>query len=236
VVYMKKISLFALLVLIVFVNNSCSVSDRFTYVAPEYKNLNQSGVQILIMPFISSLLENDQLAEFINRKNASKQMLTSKEIELIDNYIPVLLSENTFAKIVKANKESIKSPLKFEYKSPGNEFDSTQLVYIPDVRGFSYEENIPNYLFFVEDAYFNKSGDEKGVTMGRGSESFFVMVAGIEYLLWDNLKGRVAAFGKLQAKQKLLSLPNKESYLAILETFVVDLLSQSPLAQKKVYF
>lgn len=234
--YLKKILVFTLLAVIVFVNYSCSVSDRFTYVAPEYKNLNQSGVQILIMPFISSLLENDQLNEFINRKNASKQMLTTKEVELIENYMPVLLSENTFAKIIKANKESIKSPLKFSYKSPGSDFDSTQFVYIPDVKGFAYEDNIPNYLFFVQDAYFNKSGDEKGVTMGRGSESFFVMMAGIEYLLWDNLKGCVAAFGKLQAKQKLLSLPNKESYLAILETFVVDMLSQSPLAQKKIYF
>ncbi len=214
---------------------SCMASDRFTFVAPEYKNLNQSGVEILIMPFITNLFETNQLQEYIERKNRSKETLTTKEIELLENYIPILLAENSFSKITKAEKKSLKTPIKFNYIIPEGS-DTAKRIYVPQIKNLTYEDIIPKYIFFIEDAYFNKSGDEKGVFMGRGSESFFVFNAGIEYLLWDNHNGKIAAFGKLQTKQKLLALPNKESYLAILETFIVDLLRDSPLAQKKIYF
>jgi len=221
--------------LLTFVLLSCTASDRFTFVAPEYKNLNQSGVEILIMPFITNLFETNQLQEYIERKNRSKETLTAKEMELLENYIPILLAENSFSKITKAEKKSLKTPIKFDHIIPEGS-DTTKRVYVPRIKNLTYEDIIPKYIFFIEDAYFNKTGDEKGVFMGRGSESFFVFDAGIEYLLWDNHNGKIAAFGKLQAKQKLLALPNKESYLAILETFVVDLLRDSPLAQKKIYF
>ncbi len=221
--------------LLTFVLLSCTASDRFTFVAPEYKNLNQSGVEILIMPFITNLFETNQLQEYIERKNKSSETLTTKEIELLENYIPILLAENSFSKITKAEKKSLKTPIKFDHIIPEGS-DTTKRVYVPRIKNLTYEDIIPKYIFFIEDAYFNKSGDEKGVFMGRGSESFFVFNAGIEYLLWDNHNGKIAAFGKLQTKQKLLALPNKESYLTILETFVVDLLRDSPLAQKKIYF
>lgn len=214
---------------------SCTASDRFTFVAPEYKSLNQSGVEILVMPFISSLFENGQLRDFIERKNKSKETLTAKEIELLENYVPILLAENSFAKITRAEKKDLKTPIKFQYVN-AEEGDTSKKVYVPEIKNLIYDEIMPKYLFFVEDAFFNKSGDEKGVSMGRGSDSFFMFNAGIEYLLWDNHKGKIAAFGKLQVKQKLLSLPNKESYLAVLETFIVDFLKDSPLAQKKIYF
>ncbi len=215
---------------------SCSGSDRFTYVAPEYKNLNQSNVEILIMPFISTLLESDQLHTFIEKKNQTKQLLTTKEIELIDNYMPILLAENTFAKIIKADKGLIRARIKFNYVATQHKSDSSNMMYLPEVKNLIYDGRKPDYLFFIEDAYFVRSGDEKGVSIGRGSQSFFKLDAGIKYILLDNLTGRVAALGKLKSTQKLLSLPGKESYLVALETFITDMLSNSPLAQKKVYF
>ncbi|NMB81069.1 MAG: hypothetical protein GYA14_04570 [Ignavibacteria bacterium] len=223
------IMLFSILLL------SCAPTDRFTFVAPEYKRLNQSGVEILVMPFISTLFDNGQLHDYIERKNKSKETLTAKEIELLENYVPILLAENSFAKITRAEKKDLNTPIKFQYVN-AEIGDTSKKVFVPEIKNLVYDEIMPKYLFFVEDAFFNKTGDEKGVSMGRGSESFFVFDAGIEYLLWDNHQGKIAAFGKLQAKQKLLSLPNKESYLAILETFIVDFLKDSPLAQKKIYF
>lgn len=233
--YLKQYkNLFAkLLIVILFV--SCTASNQFKFVAPEYKNLNQSGVEILVMPFITTLLESEQLGNFIERKNKAKETLTSKEIELIENYIPIFLSENSFAKITKAEKKYLQTPIKFNYVF-GENSDSSKKFYVPQLKNFVYEEIMPKYIFFIEDAFFNKSGDEKGLSVGRGSESFYVFDAGIEYLLWDNHNGKIAALGNLRTKQKLLSLPNKEFYLTILETFVVDFLKDSPLAQKKIYF
>lgn len=215
---------------------ACSSADRFIYIAPEYKNLNQSNVEILIMPLISTLLESDQLHNFIEKKNQNKQLLTSKEIELIDNYLPILLAENTFAKIIKAEKQLINKQIKFNYISTQNNSDSSNMMYMPEVKDLIYDGKNPDYLFFIEDAYFVRAGDEKGVSMGRGSQSFFILDAGIKYILLDNRTGKVAAMGKLKSTQKLLSLPGKESYLVALETFISDMLSNSPLAQKKIYF
>lgn len=215
---------------------ACSGADRFIYVAPEYKNLNQSNVEILIMPLISTLLDNDQLHNFIEKKNQNKQLLTSKEIELIDNYMPILLAENTFAKIIKAEKQLINKRIKFSYVSAQNNSDSSNMMYMPEVKDLIYDGKNPDYLFFIEDVYFVRTGDEKGVSMGRGSQSFFTLDAGIKYILLDNRTGKVAAMGKLKSTQKLLSLPGKESYLFALETFISDMLSNSPLAQKKIYF
>jgi hypothetical protein len=206
------------------------------YVADEYKNLQQSGVNILVMPFISNLLESSQVQGFFEKKNKAKQYLTAKEIELLENYMPIFLEENTFAKVTKAEKETIKSKIKFNYISLEEKEDTTTQFYLPNLNQYAYDGVIPQYLFFVQDAFFNKTGDGKGVSLGRGSETFFVIDAGIKYLLWDNIKNKVAAYGKLQTKQKLFSLPTKESYLTILELFVNDMVSQSPFAQKKIYF
>lgn len=233
---MKKLKNSKLTLLLSLVLIACSSADRFIYIAPEYKNLNQSNVEILIMPLISTLLESDQLHNFIEKKNQNKQLLTSKEVELIDNYLPILLAENTFAKIIKAEKQLIQKQIKFNYVSAQSNPDSSNMMYMPEIKDLIYDGKNPDYLFFIEDAYFVRTGDEKGVSMGRGSQSFFILDAGIKYILLDNRTGKVAAMGRLKSTQKLLSLPGKESYLVALETFISDMLSNSPLAQKKVYF
>ena len=215
---------------------NCSPSGQLHYIAPEYKNLQQSTALVMVMPFITKMIDPMQREILIDKKNEQKKPLTDREIELFENYISPLLAENTYAKIVQPDNSFKASDLKLTYQVIQNESEQKVSLFIPTSKQVVYKGETPDYLLLFEDLYFLKDATEKGLSLGRGTSTSYSMNGGIEYLLWDNKKGKVAAYGKLYKKLKLLSVPSKEDYMVLLENFASSIIANSPLSARKIYF
>ncbi len=58
------------------------------------------------------------------------------------------------------------------------------------------------------------------------------MKAGVKYLLWDNNKQRIAAYGKLENGLNFLDFPTRENYVQLFEKWALLIVQKSPLVRK----
>ncbi|MFA7228651.1 MAG: hypothetical protein WC061_06400 [Melioribacteraceae bacterium] len=157
-------------------------------------------------------------------------------MELFDNYISQLLSDNSQAKFSRADKDIVLRDFKLTHQLLQIDNSSKFDLYLPSEIKTVSKNDEPDYLALFTDVYFNKNYIEKGDGLGRGTQSSYRINAGIEYELWDNRRGKIAAFGRISQNIKLIDVPSKEDYLSILEKMAITIIQQSPFASKKIYF
>jgi hypothetical protein len=229
---------FLLIVILVFnviIISSCTPASQFQYIAPEYRNLNEQNVTVLLMPFITKIVDPVQRGIIFDKKNKEKKPVNDKEIEVLENYLSPILSENTWAKIIRADESLKPNSLKLVYKEIEIEGGKKIELFVPTNK-ISNRGTMPEYILFIEDLYFLKDMEEKNQALGRGTNTLFTMVAGIEYLLWDNKKEKLVGYGELNRKLRLFAVPDREEYIGVLENFALSIIQKSPLVQKKIYF
>lgn len=216
---------------------ACASSDVFQYVEQDYRGRQQSSVSVIIAPVLSEIVPPGQREAIFNRKNEKKRMLSTKEISLFSNYMPPILSDYTQAAVIEPD-QSFKFPdFTFTLENFTTEDGQKISLYVPAKSDkLKYNDEVPNYILFTEDLYFNKNMEEQSMSIGRGSSSSFLLEGGIEYLLWDNSKGRVAAYGSLQKGLQLFGMPGKEEYLLMLDFFASSIIKNSPLAFKEIRY
>lgn len=220
---------------IVLLSISCSSSIHFQYIAPEYKNLNEQNVTVLLMPFITKLVDPVQRGIIFDRKNREKKPVNEKEIDVLENYLSPILSENTWAKIIRADESLKQNSMKLVFKEIEIEKGKIVELFVP--AGKIVNKGITlEYVLIIEDLYFLKDMEEKNPSLGRGTNQLFTMIAGIEYLLWDNKKEKLVGYGSLNRKMQLFAIPEREEYIGVLENFALSIIQKSPFSQKKVYF
>jgi hypothetical protein len=215
-------------------NSGCAPSTQIQYISPEYRDRKELSANVMVLQFIPKYFTAIQKEKFYEKKNAEHKYITNNEIELFDNYIAQLLSENMQAKIIR----------------PDNTLDSQNIlvqdtckvkdqkveIYIPSGIGQNSKTNVPDFIILFTDLYFLKDTDQRGVSMGQGTKTYYLLDGGIEYVIWDYKKKKLAGYGKQSCKVKLLEAPEKEDYLTILERFAETIARNSPIALKKVYF
>lgn len=216
--------------------SGCATTSDFQYVDPRYRNLSQTNVSVLFIPFVSNLLNPIQRDSLISKKTKEFKPITTTEINFFENYMPIVLADHTINKIIIIEQPVKPSDIEFVYKKLITDDGKEQGYYIPAKEQFVYEGDIPDYLFLAEDIYFRKSVSDKEIKVGRGSSSYFSLDAGIDYLLWDNKKGKVSAFGNLTKQMTLLGLPERTEYLSVFDDFAKSIISKSPLALKNIKF
>ncbi|MCX6171190.1 MAG: hypothetical protein NTX65_17795 [Ignavibacteriales bacterium] len=188
------------------------------------------------MPFILKLLDIQQKELLIDKKNREKKPITNREVELFDNYMTQLIADNTRAKISSASNLPNLEDFKFSKQIVKNKTVDNFEIFIPSFDKKIFKSEVPDYLALFTDLFILKYNDDKGLSVGRGSETSYSLEAGLEYVLWDVKNMRVASYGRLNQKIKLLDTPAKEDYLAIFEKFAISIIQQSPFATKKIYF
>lgn len=64
----------------------------------------------------------------------------------------------------------------------------------------------------------------------------YFLTAGIEYIVWDYKSRNLVCYGKVEEKSNLLSVPEKEDYLNVIEKLADVIIQKSPFVAKKIYF
>ena len=235
---LRPISGWALLFFPFLLLSGCASAPPSFYLAPEYRNLRESEVSILVLPYIGKLMTPEQWESFIARKTKEQKLVTNVEVELYEGYFQPLLAEKTQARVIPYTKVESSPGLRLRYMETESGTQPKMVLLVPESGKIQVNGESPEYLFIVQDLYFMKGKIEGpgGQVPGRGNEVDYQMESGMDYLIWDNKHDKSVAWGRLTKGTRLLAPPGKEQYLKVLEAFVDSIIKNSPLAQKKSAF
>ena len=216
----------------------CAPAHSSFYLAPEYRNIRESEVSILVLPHIGKLMTPEQWESFIARKTKEQKLVTNLEIELYEGYFQLLLAERTHARVIPYGKVESSPGIRLRYLETESGIEPKMNLYVPASGKIQINGETPEYLFVVQDMFFMKGKIDGpgGQVPGRGNAVDYFMESGIDYLIWDNKHDKTVACGRLTNRTRLLAPPSKDQYLKVLEEFVASIIKNSPLAPKKSSF
>jgi hypothetical protein len=216
----------------------CAPGPSSFYLAPEYANIRESSVSILVLPYVGKLMTPEQWESFIARKTKEQKHVTNLEVELYEGYFQVLLAERTQARVIPYGKVESKTGIRLRYMETESGIEPKMNLMVPDSGKIQINGEMPEYLFVVQDLFFMKGKIDGpgGQVPGRGNEVDYYMESGIDYLIWDNKNDKTVACGRLTNRTRLLARPTKDQYLKVLDGFVDSIVKNSPLAQKTLSY
>ncbi len=214
----------------------CSESAQFQHIESEYKNLNESSVSVMVLPFIQKFIDPAQREYWMEKKAAAKKTLSARETELFDSYFFQILSENTYVKIIHPENSLNLKEIKFIHQIEKTEREQKIDLYLPDKSSSEKIGMLSNFTLVISDLYFIKDYAESASYLGRGTQESYALKGGMEYLLWDNKKNKISCYGRLEQSVRLMESPTKETYLSIFDIFASAIIKHSPFAAKKIYY
>lgn len=212
----------------------CISQTGFQYISPEFLNKAGQNTTVLILPVNLNSLIHIQ-ADSIEQNSRVYGSATTLETEIFDNYINIILGEKTQTKIIaKENLQNEKElklenitaflgGRKVEFAVPSNAIKSKQ------------SERI-DFIILFDNLSFQKNMEVDGTSLGRSGESTYMLNAGIEYIIWSNKLKKIAGYGELSQRIKLLFAPKKEDYIAVIEKLADVIIQKSPFTAKRIYF
>lgn len=212
----------------------CISQTGFQYISPEFLNKADQNTTVLILPVTFNSLIHIQ-ADSIEQNSRVYGSATTLETEIFDNYINIILGEKTQTKIITKenlqnekelkleNKSAFLGGRKIEFAVPSNDIKSKQSEQI-------------DFILLFDNLSFLKNMEVDGTSLGRAGESTYLLNAGIEYIIWSNKLKKIAGYGELSQKIKILFAPQKEDYIAVIEKLADVIIQKSPFVAKKIYF
>lgn len=228
-------SLIGAALILILLLGGCAQAPPSIFLAPEYRNVRESEVSILVLPYVGKMMTPEQWQLFIERKTKENKLVTSLEVELYESYFQILLSEKTHARVIPFGKATDQSSIRLRRLETDSGLEPKISLYVPASGRIQINGEMPEYLFIVQDLFFLQSQPDgrNAQIPGHLSKGEFVLESGIDYLIWDNKKDKTVAYGRLNKKTPLLAPPNKELYLNLMQEFVISIVKNSPLAEKE---
>lgn len=222
------------LIVVLHVLAGCAPAPPSFYLAPEYRNIRESEVSILVLPYVGKLMTPGQWESFIEKKTREKKLVTNVEVELYESYFQTLLAERTHARVIGYSKTQNPTGIRLRGLETESGVDPKMNLLVPAFGRIQVHGETPEYVFVVQDLFFMKGKPEDpGVQVpGQGNKADYFMESGIDYLIWDNRNDKTVACGKLTRRTRLLAPPSREQYLKVLDEFVGSIVQHSPLAEK----
>lgn len=212
----------------------CGFSQNLQILKPEYVNNRRFNATVLVMPLTSELLPSEKSSTSTGVETPPAKFYDRQELLYFYNYMGLSLAEITTAKVLGIDRINLNKDISFIRQNMNGDSLNPLYMHVPASDPLRYMEKQPDFILFFEDIYFKKDFIDERTGIGRGSSSNYTMQAGLIYLIWDNEKGAVAAFGKLERTMNLLDYPKKSNYISLFEEFAGLIVDKSPLVRKQV--
>lgn len=216
-----------------FVMGGCASHSKLQFLAPEYKPNSQFSAKLLVMPLSSELINNNMRN---GDTDATVRELSGSDKAFFYRYFGAVLSDVTTARVFGINPRFKPENVELTYKKLNLDENNSIAMYVPKSGKIEFEDEIPDFVLFVDDVYFDTKYEERMSSLGSGSREKYTMDTGMEYALWDNQKQQIAAYGRLKKSHNLIAMPAKENYLKALEFFASSIIKKSPMVIKQALF
>lgn len=219
---------------IVFLSN-CANSNGVQFVDDFYSNRKEPFTKVIVLPLNEKIKIKNELADSISATQNEYPSATAREKEVFDNYLKLLIKEKT-----QSNITNLEQNISYDQSKLVNHealIDNQKIQFsLPDSKDLSSGKEIADYILLFDDVSFSKVSSVDGASLGRVGEASFLLKIGFEYLIWDNKLKKVAGYGRISQKAKLLVVPQKEDFVVVLDKLTDLLVQKSPFVVKKVYF
>lgn len=213
----------------------CSNSNGLQYIDETYSMRAQNNSTILILPINDKVTIKNTFVDSLNILEKDYSSSTFREKEVFNNYIPLLLKEKTHSTIVDRIENISFEKLKYENHTTVLNNHSIQFM-IPETDDLTIQKERVDFLLLFDDLGFSKNYSVEGSSLGRVGQASYTLKIGFEYLIWDFKNQKVAGYGRISQKAKLLVVPQKEDFIQVLDKLVEILIQKSPFIAKKIYF
>ncbi len=212
----------------------CVQQAGFQYISPEFLNKADQNSVVLILP-INSTTEIRSHVDSLRQKEKIYASATHLETEIFDNYIKIIFGEKTQTKII--TKEDLLNEKAFKLENQTAYLDGRTVEFtVPTSELKSKQSEKIDFTILFGNLSFMKNIEINGSSLGSSGESTYLFNAGIEYIIWSNKLKRIAGYGELSQKVKLMFTPAKEDYLNMIEKLADVIIQKSPFTAKKIYF
>jgi len=198
---------------------ACFISNNWQVVLPDYENRREFGVRVLAMPLNRDLVNQKERQSRSAYENQIPRPLSSREVSFFYNYMAPALSEMAVAEVIGIDPLFKPDDISFTWQKLQNDHQESTQMYVPSLSTLKYRGKTPAYLIFFQDLYFIKLLSEERNGLGKGSSKKYTLEAGLKYLIWDNRKQKIAAYGELEKQLNLFEYPSKDIYLLVIDYF-----------------
>jgi len=210
----------------------CVSFSNYQFINHEYENLNHFSALLMVMALNTDIISKDVQEKLLQGKEVKQDMFNQQERDYFNNYMGPALAEKTTAKIYGIDPLFKPTDMEFIFQRLQFENELDIKMFVPVSGKIKYYNVTPHYVLFFEDLKFEKDFREESGSLGRGTVQRYTMKAGVKYLLWDNNKQRIAAYGKLANDLNFLDLPLRENYIQLFEKWALLIIQKSPLTRK----
>jgi len=211
---------------------SCVASSNFQFIDPEYENSNYFSASLMVMALNTDIISKNVQEELLQGDATKVDMFNQQEREYFYNYIGPALAEKSTAKIYGIDPFFKPTNIEFSYQQLSFENGTQTKMFVPLSGKLKYYNTTPDYVLFFEDLIFIKDFREESGGVGRGTVQKYSLQAGVKYLLWDNNKLKIVAYGKLGNDLNFLDFPTRENYVQLFEKWALLIVEKSPLVTK----
>ena len=210
----------------------CSLSTM-QFLDPEYEEDKVFETSVLILPLTTEYLPFAMQDSLATNQPFERKMISSFEKNYFNHIMPLSMEELTTASIIGIDPYFKPVDIRFSYEPL--KFDKKRFhMFVPKSGQIQYHEKKPEFILFIEDLYFNKAFEESSGGLGRGSQQKYVLDAGLEYLIYNNIKQKPVAYGKVKQTSNLMGMPTKDDYSAAIEELALEIVEKSPFVKRYI--
>lgn len=224
-----------LILTLIIVNISflrCISASNHQFLDPDYEGLNYFSASLMVMALNTHIISEDVQEKLMPDDAIKVDMFNQQEREYFYNYMGPALAERTTAKIYGIDPFFMPTNIEFSYQQLLFEKGTPIKMFVPLSGKIKYYDSTPDYVLFFEDLMFMKDFREESGGIGRGTVQKYSLKAGVKYLLWDNNKQKIVAYGKLGNDLSFLDFPTRENYVQLFEKWALLIVQKSPLVRK----
>ncbi len=205
--------LILILIVLFFPSLHCVSTANYQFLDPEYQNLNYFSASLMVMTLNTDWIDREVQQKLLPANVVKHDMFNQQERDYFNNYMGPALAEKTTAKIYGIDPLFKPTGIEFSYRQLQIEGEFRIEMFIPVSGKVKYYDTVPDYVLFFEDLMFEKDFREESGGLGRGTVQKYSMKAAVNYLIWDNNKQKIVAYGRLHNDLNFLDLPTRDNYV-----------------------
>lgn len=228
--------LFSVVSLCVF--NSCIGTSNVQILNENYKDIKVYNTSVTLFPLTEDFV-NPQVWDLHTIQHPeNKSAANDKNKGIFQRYFSTVFEEVTTASIIDGfDEKNLEARFEFiDTALPISEKDSLSFLVPSNSEAFINENEKTDYSLFVQSLHWQVAyGEAETQAVGRASSGSYNVEVRFQYVLWNNRKKEVVAYGKLNKKSQYLQVPSKTTYIEILEDLCRQIVVKSPLQETTTY-
>ncbi len=210
----------------------CTFS-KMQFLDPEYEVDKIFETSVLILPLTTEYLPFSVQDSLATNMPFERKMISTFEKNYFNHIMPLSMEEYTTASIIGIDPFYKPDSIQFSYEPLI--FEKKRFhMFVPISGQIQYHEKKPEFILFIEDLYFEKAFEESSGGLGRGTQQKYVLDAGLEYLIYHNIKQKPVAYGKVKKSSNLMEMPGKEEYSVAIEELALEIVEKSPFVKRYI--